>query len=184
MSSRRIVLKKAERSVVEASDVKKLNDDVAELNFVIWLVPYMQLCAIRRNLPLGKSASNCSTERCRKESDYEIELDGNDEDTFEYKNISNSGYNKTTDTNTESVFSTAITNRKKSPFKRCKRLPVTNSDMQNAEMDFLRAMRGYAGNEEEKDENDIFGVLIATEMKKLRKRKQILTKRKIQKPYL
>ena len=63
-------------------------------------------------------------------------------------------------------------------------MPVTNSDMQKAEMDFLRAMRGYAENEEEKDENDIFGVLIATEMKKLRKRKQILTKRKIQKPYL
>ena len=50
-------------------------------------------------------------------------------------------------------------------------------------MDFLRAMRGYAENEEAKDENDIFGVLIATEKKKLRKGKQIMTK-KNPKPHL
>ena len=50
-------------------------------------------------------------------------------------------------------------------------------------MDFLRAMRSYAENEEAKDENDIFGVLIATEKKKLRKGKQIMTK-KNPKPHL
>ena len=59
-------------------------------------------------------------------------------------------------------------------------MPVKDSDMQKAEMDFLRAMKGYAENEEEKDENDVFGVLIATELKKLSKKKQIMTKRKIQ----
>ena len=47
-------------------------------------------------------------------------------------------------------------------------------------MDFLRAMKVYAENEEEKDENDTFGVLISTELKKLSKRKQVMAKRKIQ----
>ena len=41
--------------------------------------------------------------------------------------------------------------------------------MQKAEMDFFRAM---------KDENDIFGVLIATKLKKFSKRKQTMAKRK------
>ena len=130
----------------------------------------MQSHATRTNLSLDESTSNCSTERCRKESDYEIESDGNDEDTFENENVSNSGYNETADADTESVSTTAITNRKKSHFKQRKKLPVKYSDMQKAEMDFLRAMKGYAENEEEKDENDVFGVLIATEFKKLRKK--------------
>ena len=68
------------------------------------------------SLSLGKSTPNCSTESCRKESDHEIESDGNDEDTFENKNVSNSGYNGTADADTESVCSTAITNRNKIPF--------------------------------------------------------------------
>ena len=46
----------------------------------------MQSCATRTNLLLGESASNCSTERCRKESDYKIETDGNDENTFDNEN--------------------------------------------------------------------------------------------------
>ena len=52
--------------------------------------------------------------------------------------------------------------------------------MQKAEMDFLRAMKGLVENQEEKGENDILSVLIATELKKLNKRKQIMVKRKIQ----
>ena len=122
-------LKKAERSGAGASDVKKAKDDLAKLNFIIWLVPYMQSRATRTNLPLGKSTSNCSTERCKKESDYEIESNGNDEDTFENENISNSGYKETADADTESACSTAVTNRKKSPFKKCKKLRVKDSDM-------------------------------------------------------
>ena len=59
-------------------------------------------------------------------------------------------------------------------------MPVKDSDMQNAEMDFLKDMKGYAKKEEEKDENDVFGVLITTELKKLSKKKQSMAKRKIQ----
>ena len=45
-------------------------------------------------------------------------------------------------------------------------------------MDFLRAMEGYAENEEEKDENDVFGVLIATQFKKLSKKEKLWSKEK------
>ena len=51
-------------------------------------------------------------------------------------------------------------------------MSVKNSDMQKTEMDFLRAMKGYAeNNEEEKDQNDIFGVFIATKLKRFSKEK-------------
>ena len=43
-----------------------------------------------------------------------------------------------------------------------KKKPAKDGDMQKAEMDILRAMKIYAENEEEKDENNIFGLLIAT----------------------
>ena len=131
----------------------------------------MQSRTTRTNLPLGGTISNYSTDRSRKESDYEIESDGNDEDTFENENISNSDYNETTDADTEIVCSTAITKRKQSPFTKHKKLLVKNSDMRKAEMDFLRAMKGYAKNEEEKDKSDVFGILIATGLKKLSKKK-------------
>ena len=44
-------------------------------------------------------------------------------------------------------------------------------------MDFLRAMEGYAENEEEKDEN-VFGVLIAIQFKKLSKKEKLWPKEK------
>ena len=180
LNRRRLIFKKAERSGARASDVKKVNDDLAELNLIIWLVPYVQSGATKTNLPHDESTSNRLTDRCRKESNYEIESDGNDKDTFENENISNSSNNETSDADNESVCGTAITNRKKSLFKKRKKLPVKDSDLQKAEMDFLRAMKGYAENEKEKDENDVFSVLIATKLKKLSKKKQIMAKRKIQ----
>ena len=67
-------------------------------------------------------------------------------------------YNEAAGADTGSVCSPAITTRKKSHFKNRKKLPVKDSDMQNAEMDFLKDMKGYAKNEEEKDESDVFGV--------------------------
>ena len=149
MGRRRLVLKKAERSGAGASDVKKAKYDLAELNFIIWLVPYIQSRTRRMNLPLAESTCNCSTKKRRKESYYEIEWDGNDEGTFANENFSNSGYNVTADADTESVCSTEITKRKISPFKKHKKLPVKDSDMQTAVMGFLRAMKGYIANEEE-----------------------------------
>ena len=71
---------------------------------------------------LSKSTFNCSTERCREESEYEIETDGNDEDTFKNENISNSDYNRTANTATESLYSTAFTNRKKPHFKKVQKV--------------------------------------------------------------
>ena len=117
-------------------------NDLAEINFISWLAPYKQSRTSDTNFPIDKSTTNGSTESCREEFDYEIESDGNDEDTFESENVSNSGYNETADVDTESVCSAAIVYRKKSPFKKHKKLPLKNSDMQKAERDFLRARKG------------------------------------------
>ena len=108
-------------------------------------------------MPLGKSNTNCSTESCRKKFNYDIESDGYNEDTFKNENVSNSGYNETVDANTESVCSTIVANKMKSSFKKHKKLPVKNSNMQIAEIDFLRVMNSYAENNEEKRyENENF----------------------------
>lgn len=108
-------------------------------------------------MPLGKSNTNCSTESYRKKFNYEIESDGYNEDTFKNENVSNSGYNETVDTNTESVCSTIVANKMKSSFKKHKKLPVKNSNMQIAEIDFLRVMNSYAeNNEENRYENENF----------------------------
>ena len=64
------------------------------------------------------------------------------------------------------------------PFKMRKKFLVKNSNMQKAETNFLRAMKGYGENEKEKDKNDIFGVLIDTELKKLSKRHKLWSKEK------
>ena len=54
--------------------------------------------------------------------------------------------------------------------------------MQKAETYFFRVMKIYGENEENKDQNDIFGVLIVTELKELSKWKKNLTKIKTQNP--
>ena len=69
----------------------------------------MQSRASGTNFRIDKSTTNCSTESSRKESNYEIKSDGNDEDTFKNKNVRNSGYNETDDADTGSLCSTAIT---------------------------------------------------------------------------
>ena len=54
--------------------------------------------------------------------------------------------------------------------------------MQKAETYFFRVMKIYGKNEEKKDQNDIFGVLIVTELKELSKWKKNLTKIKTKNP--
>ena len=67
-------------------------------------------------------------------------------------------------------------------FKKCKKLSLRHSVMQKAETYFFRVMKIYGENEEKKDQNDIFGVLIVTELKELSKWKKNLTKIKTQNP--
>ena len=53
--------------------------------------------------------------------------------------------------------SATVANKMKSSFKKHKKLPVKNSNMQIAEIDFLRVMNSYAENNEEKRyENENF----------------------------
>ena len=116
LSRRRVLFEKVQGFVEGTSDVKKAKGYLAELNFISWLVQYInhalqeQVCHLA-NLPLTVQLRAVEKSLIMRSNQM-----GMMKIPFENKNVSNSGYNGTADADTESVCSTAITNRNKIPF--------------------------------------------------------------------
>ena len=101
----------------------------------------------RANLPLGKSASNYSTERCRKSPITRSNQMEMMKIPSKMKTSATVAIMELPMLTLKVFIALQLQIERNPPFKKHKKFLVNNSDMQKAETNFLRAMKGYGENE-------------------------------------
>ena len=168
-SKRRLNLKKAERSGSGAADVQNAKSAFEEMRFLFWLIPHIRARSTKTNLSqeIDKDSEYERSESENDESDNSCLIDGNTHSDDDASLASSSSVS--------SIKKRVIIRGMKESSHGRKQKWKKNSDLE--ERQFMEAMKNAVKiDEKEKtheDEFDLFGKLVATELRKMTFRDQI-----------
>jgi len=163
-SRKRLTLKKMQQSSTAGTDMlKKANEDVNEMVFLEWLIPYMRKRSTRKGDREG-SDSDSDVDDDKRELQFLVREDDRD-----------SAYS----------FQSSRSNKRKieAEFEEVPRRVPNRDEVEKSTTDPRRSRKSYSYVEspyKDSRECDLFGMLVAKELGKLNSRNQIIAKQQIQ----